>query len=138
VVTVVLAFVAAGWTFAFFRRRAATSTSPWRRGGRSTHEVSLPVELDEAERLARELLRTFGNERKPATAADGPVIEVVTAADLKTSGTVLRVVLRDAPTGTLATITGWPGAQLFDWGHSRRTVQEVAARLHDLSNARAA
>lgn len=129
ILQVITSALVLGVVFAYFRRRATSSTKPWRRAARSEGEVRLPDDIDASERRVLEVLRELGELREADPTPGGRTVEVTTRANLKTSGTVVRVVLRDGPTGTVATVTGWPGAQLFDWGECKRIVEEVANRL---------
>jgi type II secretory pathway component PulM len=73
------------------------------------------------------LLASIGDERAPQT--DTNLIEIVTRSSWRSSGTVVRVALAPVAEGTQITIAAWPGAQLFDWGESRRTARSVADAL---------
>jgi len=76
----------------------------------------------------RTALEQVGVERTSAT-SEPKVIEVVTPANWKTTGTVIRAELAETDHGTQVTLTAWPGAQLFDWGESRRMVKKIVRLL---------
>lgn len=124
-----VALILRGVVFPRLRDRTATSTAPWRRGARTGREIVLPVGVDEAERLVRALLEAQGDERATAASAEGRVLEAVTPRNWRTTGTVLRVVLQPVAGGALVSVSGWPGAQLFDWGDSRRRVEQLIEAL---------
>jgi hypothetical protein len=118
----------ARWTERHFRRKAERSTAPWRAGARSYREVIVPAPLEEAEAWCQRALRSLGEERQVAVVG---AIEVVTPPTRRSSGTVIRTQLVATAAGTRVDIAAWPGAQLFDWGASRRAVQDVVKALGD-------
>ena len=78
------------------------------------------------EALCRRVLAGLGEER-PTAAINA--LSVVTPRSRRSTGTVVQVQLAVATGGTRVEIAAWPGAQLFDWGVSRRLVQEVVDGL---------
>jgi hypothetical protein len=111
---------------AVFRSKAQQSRKPWRKKANVQEQVRLGVPIESARRRCAEVLSAVG---EPRPASDPNVMEAVTALNSRSSGTVVRIELQSMGDATEALITAWPGAQLFDWGESRRTVQEVSARL---------
>ena len=66
------------------------------------------------------------------TLRDAPEIdalEAVTNAGVRSTGTVIHVQLVGVDDRTRVEVAAWPGAQLFDWGESRRVVDRVIAAL---------
>ena len=112
-----------------FRRRASRSTKPWRRGSLASRTFVLKEALPTALDHARTVLQTVGEERTVDDVQSGHVIEVVTPSNVRSSGNVVRVNLEPVSSGTQVTIDSAPGAQLFDWGASKRLVAEIADRL---------
>lgn len=111
---------------AVFRSKAQQSRKPWRSKAYVQEQVALNVPIELARRRCAEVLSALGQQRH---ASDPNVVEAVTALSRRSSGTVVRIELQSIGDATEALITAWPGAQLFDWGESRRTVEEVSARL---------
>ena len=60
---------------------------------------------------------------------DTSVLEFVTPWGVASFGTVIRVVVEPLYEGGDVVITAWPGAQLFDWGASRRAVNRLVRGL---------
>jgi hypothetical protein len=116
-----------GWTRRFFRTKVEASQEPWRENAREVCVVIVTSRPEMAEQECRRLLTSFGDERAPQTGAN--LIEIVTRSNWRSSGTVVRVGLAPVAEGTQITIAAWPGAQLFDWGESRRTARTVADAL---------
>jgi hypothetical protein len=113
-----------------FRSRAEQSTGPWRRSARARSKAFVATDIATATRRCREILTGIGQERPIAQSLPGvTIIEVVTPSTRRSSGTVLRTELSPARGGTAVEITGWPGAQLVDWGESKRLVEFVTSRL---------
>jgi hypothetical protein len=108
------------------RRTAARSRSSWRKRACVSREVLLPESSDVAADRVRRALASVGTLRD---AAEAGAIEAVTEAGARSSGTVVHVQLVGTGEGTRAEIAAWPGAQLFDWGESRRVVDRVVAAL---------
>jgi hypothetical protein len=120
--------VSGRWIQRFFRRRAERSTTPWRRKAKAEAEVIVLTSVDVTAARCRGALEQIGADRTSG-ASEPNVIEVVTPANWKTTGTVVRGELAETDHGTRVTLTAWPGAQLFDWGESRRMVKRVMRLL---------
>jgi hypothetical protein len=120
-------FLSGGWTRRFFRAKAEASQEPWRANARAVREVTITSRPEMAEQECRRLLTLIGEERAAQT--EGNLIEIVTRSSWRSSGTVVRIALAPVAEGTRITIAAWPGAQLFDWGESRRVVRTVADAL---------
>jgi hypothetical protein len=120
--------LSARWIRAFFRKRAEGSEKPWRSKAKVQRRLVVANDLNATEARCRQLLLLMGTERAPIEAATR-VIEVVTPYNWKSSGTVVRVQLAANPNGTNVSLSAWPGAQLFDWGESRRIVRRLASDL---------
>jgi len=118
--------LSARWTHNRLRRTAERSRSPWRKRARFSDEVFLPEALDAAHARVARALATIGTLRE---ASEVGALEVVTDASARSSGTVVRVQLVGGDDGTRVEVAAWPGAQLFDWGASRRAVERVIERL---------
>ena len=110
----------------YFRRRAETSASPWRRAARVEERLVLEGSLESVLARTRAALGEVGTLRD---SGEPNTIEAVTARTWKTSGTVVRAEVRPSGRGAEVQLTAWPGAQLFDWGASRRAVASVEERL---------
>jgi len=109
-----------------FRDKMEQSDRPWRARSLAFREVVVPMPFDETEALCRRVLAGLGEER-PTAAINA--LSVVTPRSRRSTGTVVQVQLAVASGGTRVEIAAWPGAQLFDWGVSRRLVQEVVDGL---------
>jgi hypothetical protein len=121
--------VSGHWISRRFRSTAERSTEPWRKKARVTRQLVLPTGLHLSEERCRRVLSAFGEER-PVYPPEPGVIEVIGRSSWRTTGTVLQARLRATDTGgTNVVLAAWPGAQLFDWGESRRLCAEVAKRL---------
>jgi hypothetical protein len=118
-----------------FRRRAVRSTAPWRRGAHTSREITVHEDLDATAAQCRALLRKFGEERAADQPATGVRVEVVTPKSNMSVGSVVRVDLIPAAAGTRATISSWPGAQLFDFGESKQLVATIADSLAEESRS---
>jgi hypothetical protein len=110
----------------FFRSKAEQSKKPWRDKARVRREVVVAVDREVAQALCRTILTSLGTER---LTTDGHSFEVVTPLNWRSSRTVVRAELDPHAGGTAVIVTAWPGAQLFDWGESRRVARLVADRL---------
>lgn len=116
------------WTRRQFRSRVEQSKEPWRKKARAVRELVLPTGMDLSEERCRRVLATLGTQREVSPPEPG-VIEVVGPSSWRTTGTVLCARLEAVSGGTKVVIAAWPGAQLFDWGESRRLCAEAARRL---------
>jgi hypothetical protein len=114
------------WQQRFFRAKAEQSEKPWREKARAHRTVVLPLNLDAAQAVCRSIITALGSERP--TSGDG-YVEAVTPGNWRSSGTVVRTKLDPGDGETTVTVTAWPGAQLFDWGESRRVARLVADQL---------
>ena len=119
-------WLSAAWQRRFFRSRAEQSENPWRKKARTRRTVVVPVDIETAEALCRTVLTSVGSER---TTTGARAVEAVTPWNWRSSGTVVRTELDPGDVGTTVIVTAWPGAQLFDWGESRRIARLVAAHL---------
>jgi hypothetical protein len=109
-----------------FRREARTNTAPWRSEALIAERVLLSTDLTTAEARVHDTLHALSRERDTA---DPNVIEAVTRWNWRSSGTVIRVALEPEDSATCATVSVWPGAQLFDWGESRRVAGQIKQSL---------
>jgi hypothetical protein len=109
-----------------FSRAAAESRRPWRRNATFSRDVLSPEPYAIVEERIGKLLASIGTPRE---AAEVGALEAVTGPARKSNGTVVHVQLIDVPNGTRVAVAAWPGAQLFDWGESRRVVETVIAGL---------
>ena len=114
------------WIRNRFQRTAAQNRSPWRKRARFSGEVRLPEPVDAAQARMSRVLATIGTLRE---APEDGALEAVTEATGRSSGTVVHVQLIGSSDGTRVEVAAWPGAQLFDWGESRRVVERVIALL---------
>jgi hypothetical protein len=121
-------FVSGRWTQRLSRRKTEQSEAPWRSRATAYHELIVPSSVDEVEARCRRVLGSLGAERQAAAVG---AIEVVTSASWRSSGTVIRVQLTPAEGGTRMDLAAWPGAQLFDWGESRRALRKVIDAFDD-------
>jgi hypothetical protein len=91
-----------------------------------SREVLLAEPDDAAEIRVRSALAAIGDLRE---APEAGAFEAVTAAGSRSSGTVVHVQLVRTKDGTRIEVAAWPGAQLFDWGESRRVVDRFVNAL---------
>lgn len=119
-------WLGAGWQRRFFRSKAERSEKPWRPNAQARREVLVPHGLAAAQELCNVVLASVGSGRQ---VQDDNAIEAVTPGNWRSAGTIVRVELQSVEDGTLVVVTAWPGAQLFDWGESRRIAKHVANRL---------
>jgi hypothetical protein len=116
----------ARWAHSRVRRTVERSRSPWRKRARFSDEVFLPEPLDAAHARVARVLATIGTLRE---ASEVGAFEAVTDATARSTGTVVHVQLVGSGDGTRVEVAAWPGAQLFDWGASRRAVERVIEGL---------
>lgn len=114
------------WIWRRFRRTAERSSSPWWARARSERHVLVRGDVEFAGRRAREVALRYGEERQTDS---NNVVEIVTPANGRTSGSVVQMTLRPSNGGTDVTVAAWPGAQLFDWGASKRTADAICRDL---------
>jgi len=122
----VVGWFSAAWQRRFFRSKAEQSEKPWREKARAHRDVVVPLDVEATRRLCRTVLTSVGSER---AAGGGSFVEPVTPSNWRSSGTVVRAELAPFDAGTAVIVTAWPGAQLFDWGGSRRVAKLVADEL---------
>jgi hypothetical protein len=94
-----------------------------------SREVTLRQDLPSATSRCRDILRSLGEERPGDPVEVGAIVEAVTAAGKRSVGNVVRAELKSVPGGTQILVASWPGAQLFDWGESKRLVSLVCSQL---------
>jgi hypothetical protein len=90
--------------------------------------VHLSCGVDEAANRCRDLMLKLGEER-PAIRAEGVAIDIVTPPTRRSFGTVIRAELTNRSFSTDVTMSAWPGAQLVDWGESKRLLNGLMRDL---------
>jgi hypothetical protein len=90
--------------------------------------VRLPCRVDEAANRCRGLMLKLGEER-PAMQVEDFAMEIVTPPTRRSFGTVIRAELTNRSPGTDVTLSAWPGAQLVDWGESKRLLNGLVRDL---------
>jgi hypothetical protein len=90
--------------------------------------VRLSCGVDEAANRCRDLMLKLGEER-PAMQVEGFALEIVTPPMRRSFGTVIRAEMTDRSPGTDVTVSAWPGAQLVDWGESKRLLNGLVRDL---------
>ena len=117
--------LAAGRWLSRFQGDPWQSTAPRRRRSLARQQLSLRESAQTVEKRCREIVTSLGTERS----AEAGVVEVVTRANRRSSGTVIRVQLQQIDGRTSVEVTAWPGAQLFDFGESKRLARSIATQL---------
>lgn len=99
---------------------------PGRHGARTERLVHVRADAESTTRRVREITLRYGEARQ--TDSD-KVIETVTPANWRTSGSVVQMTLRPSTGGTDVFVAAWPGTQPFDWGASKRTAAAICRDL---------
>ena len=111
-----------------FSAIASHSQKPWRKMSLREGSVETPGDLATAQNRCDAVLGSTAAWEN-VEGSDSVLLSGFVGGGIASSGTQVRIRLTPSDTGTRAEVSAWPGAQLFDWGVSKRLVAKILGQL---------